>query len=99
MDDASSKRAFAAGTVLQTSSHIPTNCAPCPGNMKATFEEKLSKSLSLVADDVAASVDIRSRPRRAAYDGGDAACWNAAACLSADSATVAIMAEAKGVIV
>jgi hypothetical protein len=71
--------------------------------MKATFEEKSSKSPSLVAedddDDVAASVAIRSRPRRAANVGDDAACWNAAACLSADRATVAIMVEAKGDIV
>jgi hypothetical protein len=43
-------------------------------------------------------VAIRSRPRRAANVGDDAACWNAAACLSADRATVAIMVEAKGVI-
>ena len=46
---ASSKRAFAAGTSFTTSLHMPTNWAPCPGNMKQVLAEKSSKSLSLAA--------------------------------------------------
>mmetsp|Transcript_8468 Transcript_8468/g.20374 ORF Transcript_8468/g.20374 Transcript_8468/m.20374 type:complete len:216 (+) Transcript_8468:573-1220(+) len=53
ISEASSKRALAAGTSLQTSPHIPTNWAPWPGNMKATFDEKSSKSLSLAANFIA----------------------------------------------
>ena len=37
ISDASSKSALAAGTFLQVSSHIPTNCAPCPGNINDTY--------------------------------------------------------------
>mmetsp|Transcript_20507 Transcript_20507/g.29283 ORF Transcript_20507/g.29283 Transcript_20507/m.29283 type:complete len:86 (+) Transcript_20507:973-1230(+) len=33
---------------------MPTNCAPCPGNIKVTLELKLSKSLSL--EDTAVSL-------------------------------------------
>lgn len=46
MSEALVKSSAAAGVVLTISPHIPTNWAPWPGNIKVTFDEKSSKSLS-----------------------------------------------------